>query len=1003
MPPRDDLPDAVEVDAPGGTVTLGVDDGWPGVYPTELVAESDEWGSVRLAFVLRRPPHTAYADLASGLPCRYYVRPVEGDAAELVWSGRLSAVPSSSTVDDFSMRVEAEGDQAELDDDSLVAAWVLADQSRWTDLRSAPVVDINTRDPVSTWLKHGPLTGGEVAAYARGATMMTVPSGTVVRAAEKVGVWLDARKWLSFQQVFVEWFAIYTNPATLGDASGFFDLVIAGCPDPHFVGSTRREYWRAHVQDGPGDATGLGWHGSHLAAELVGVAPMPYLGIFLEYTPPPPPPPPDPRVVERLVATHATGPLTLTASDLAVGDYIVAVVVAEGANGPTNVVTPPDGTWVKHEGQAAANPYLAGRVELWRRAVGGTLLSGPNAGPSFTWTLNAGSNATVVMWVCRDVTGPASTSTSHALTFGTDTPGFSDANSHLVRLSGSSHGCVYVGGFVLTDYGGGSNPPAAPSVIEGVPANAGLPSGGGDISSSHAVQRTMGAYRLIADDDSSTSDNHGYTESTGGLGLDDYMHVEVGSATLGGVHFALPLLPRAPDPPPDPTRTTPCDVRVLLTQIKLAPDAELLTAEGASTIQPDRIIRDALLATRLAQDTALIETSSPDDSLEEYAADEPTTPRELCEAANAVPLWRLKVELDRRVSYRPRDTDPLVELPSSAGFGYEDAAGDSLSDQFNGSWISGRDALGRPVLSKRGTHDALTPTLVPIAEADVGGDHWALDALPDVAGALLGAAAITTTIVDSGTGALELQTTDPDDGEGVAVYYQRLGTAFAVGTEYRCRLRLRVDADCWTSGVQRYVRVAFYGGNFRLLTRETAVRPTVAGTWQTFDLAFVANHPEMAVYLVAGTRDHDAPQAVVWLDHLQLSRVVTTPLDERGARRTKVTSVSNALTPKLADRLNDALIRDAARPQFRGSAVVQGWQARLVADASPVHASSFLDRTGELVSLPDEPNPATGDLGRTPRIVGCSYDAASQTATVDYDNAPHSLDRLMTRLDRRQR
>lgn len=978
---RDDYFDAIEVDAPGGTHVLGAPESpYSGVFPEDVVADADEWGSKQLSFLLRRPALVFHADLAAGTLVRYYHG---GDgtpgSAELRWSGRVESTPDASDVEDGpQIRVECEGAQAELDDDAFVAAWLLVGQERWQDIKTASEVDRNTTDPLHTWMKHGPSSAGQVAKWSKSTTMLAIPEGSKLYGYQKTGVLLDARRWPSMQQLYVAWHRI---AATLAPNTAGLDLVVCGSPSPHFVGSTRVEYWRASLAS-------LAFQGEHRIDPTGDVRPMPYVGVFLELVPP--------AVTVSGVLDRAGAMTNIDNGAQVIGvgfdvggggartdDVFVVVLGYQGNDAGNPVPTPPPGQgWTligqdanpwQDSGGGSHQPYYGGRMAVFaKRAAAGF------TGDGDVWSWVGGDGAGLTSYqlsVYRNVV-PSVAGISVSFGHGVDTV----AVAHTAQREGS----VYLQAAVNTTLNG----PFSSSVAVGAAwADRGGASGlGADI-----VQLTVKTW-----DDTAVGSHHTGDAITLAATFAPY------TSTVGSGVAAIIEVPRQVDPSDvdlDAAVTFVTEARVLLTALKLAPDAAMLGSDGTSSVPPDRLVVDALRhAPRLDQDASLI--GSPGGSLEEYAIDTPLTPREVIDAARALNGWQARVTLDRKLEFRAYPADPVVELPSDRGWALEDAAGDALADTWNGSWVVGSDPGGRPVLSKMGTAGALPPVELTVAMSDVEGVGWEFDGDAD-GRALLGSADYVSDNAVSGQ-AIRLQTTAPygSDGEGTVVWTQRLGGAFQVGSEYLLKLALRAADTLWTDSQHLLVRLVLYGRNMRLLSREVTVQLDVASTYRTVVVPFVAVDPRMDLYVVAGARGvTGAARDVLWLDHLQLTRVATTPLDAAGVRRTKVLQATNVVTPLLADQLNDALLVDTARPQFRGSIRVQGWTVRLVGAGASVHASSLLDRCGERMRLMLLPDPQTGVSPRVARLVAVSYDAAEQAATLTFDNAPHAQERVAARVD----
>jgi hypothetical protein len=978
---RDDYLDAIEVDGPTGTHVLGApEDAWSGVFPEDVVAEADEWGSSTLSFLLRRPALLHHPDLAAGTLVRYYQGGdgTEG-SAQLRWSGRIESTPDASDVEDGpQIRVECEGAQAELDDDAFVAAWLVVDQARWQDLKTASEVDRNTTDPLRTWMKHGPAPAGQVAKWGRSATMLSIPEASKLYGYQKTGVMLDARRWPSMQQLYLAW---HRAVPTLAPAGTGLDLVVCGSPSPHFVASTRVEYWRAHLAD-------LAYEGEHRIDPAGDVKPMPYVGVFLELVPPTTTgtvalPVPGAGVAQVYEA-HSDAYLNTLVVTVPPGNddgastlLVCASAVDQQGGTPTTVqitnANAAAGSGPSSASQRLSTTYVLLRVKRSTDRQVTVKLS--TASRTARWAVKVIELRGLKLGAGGDITTGA----------GGD---YGGQNLVLPAVSGgtSAAGARWFAFATYTHQPEGT--PVTPAVAVG-DADGWTAQGGEAASDAAPAQLRVAAWVDLATHAAGVRPVLDVTMDAP-VGPTDSTIIMVGALVPDDAQF-----PQVPNLDAAVTLTT--EARLLLTALKLAPDTEMLSSGGVSSVPPDRLVRDALRhAPRLDQDELLI--GSPGGSLEEYAIDTPLTPREVIDAARAINGWQARVTLDRHLEFRAYPAAPVVELPAGASYALEDAASDALGDTWNGSWVVGQDALGHPVLSKMGTAGAFAPVELTVDEAEVDGVGWAFEGDAD-GRALLGVADYVSDHAVAGQ-ALRLQASTPSgaDGEGAVVWTQRLGGAFAVGSEYLLKLQLRAADTLWTDGQHLYLRLVLYGRNMRLLSREVTVQLDVAATYRSVVVPFVAVDPRMDLYVVAGARGvTGAALDVLWLDSIQMTRVATTPLDAAGLRRTKVLQAQSAITPVLADQLNDALLIDTARPQFRGSVRVQGWELQVAADGTPVHASSMLDRVGERVRLALLPDPETGVSPRVPRLVAVSYDAAEQAATLTFDNAPHAEDRLAAR------
>lgn len=102
-----------------------------GIIPENVELRSDQWGSSRATFDLRRNPKEFWPDIGAFTPVEIEI----GGAR--VWSGRVSETPVRDSTDSV-ISVQCEGWQAHLDDDIYERIYVQTNLTEWKDARSAP-------------------------------------------------------------------------------------------------------------------------------------------------------------------------------------------------------------------------------------------------------------------------------------------------------------------------------------------------------------------------------------------------------------------------------------------------------------------------------------------------------------------------------------------------------------------------------------------------------------------------------------------------------------------------------------------------------------------------------------------------------------------------------------------------------------------------------------------------------------------------------------------------
>lgn len=982
-------PGRLEVDlADGTTETLGVSR-WPGVMPEGVQAEDDEHGPSTLTFTIKRTPTQAWPDLQGGNPIRYY-RTWSG-AETCVWRGRIRETPEASDPTTFDVTVTCDGEQVKLDDDNHVGAWIVSHFDAWSDLRNAPVIDLNVNDPIDTWDAEGPLGAGSVAIQAgsKGGISLGVPQGTPVRGYQKIGVWLDASKYPNLQQFFVE---LYTSLG-VGISSVPYNLVVCGSHSPHFLVSSRVNYY-----SGPLDA--LDAHELLRIDAGLGVAPMPYIGIFLEHVPTivtttGPLPPLDPAIVQVFdfhedAQAHS---VTFTVPDSGHNDGRATLLVCCALIDQQGVAVGPQITSAvdSSPGWSQAGQRLS--TSAWGVRV--------HAAADRTITLHCYDAAATGRWAVKvvEIVGakPSGLDADNTSGYGGSYGGQTLAIAAHASGSGTPNYTAFLMVGAYTHQPAGSS--RTPAAISGGDAHGWTPAGSESGSDAGVA---YGGVMVWSDFNS-----HAAGVAPGATATFDAPAGPADATFLGIVPLVVPDDPQSATtsaPDMDTADTTTKALRVLLASVKLAYSHDYLDNEGVSTLQVGDVVKDAVTLTPgLAQDVSQVNDTSGH-LLESYVADQPTTPRQMIDGANAVLRWRWRVRQDGLLGFAPFPTTPSFQVGDWDGVTFNDAAGSGIADVYNAVYLTGQDALGREVQTKRGV--AGLPglagyALADVAEADVhgpgpGAPWWDMSLPPPAGwyGALLGAVEW-----DASTASLQATSTTPWDGEGVSVFHVKLGEGFTPGVEYVAYVTLEMSDALWTDGVQSMVTCRVYGGNYRYRAARYDVQAAAGdNTPNTYAVAFIANSSWMGLHLVAGVKSAASSGVQTFkLRGVTMKRVSASPLDAHGIRRSQVVTVQNPLTRALGDKVADAFLVDVARSQLRGSISVTGWAARDMTGAA-IPAASLLGRAGDLVRLTNRIDPVTGTLGRNARVIGVQYADASDTATIQLDNTRTRLDVLQARM-----
>lgn len=166
-----------------------------GVFPSDVVYESDQWGSLAASFNLRRDPRAFWPDITAFTPIEIYV------AGTLVWSGRVKETPSQ--VAQRVMNVQCEGWQFHLDDDIYQRTYVHADLTAWKDAHSVLAQDL------TIYTQAGSVTAGA------GAIVLGWSNGTILGSNQAAGVTLDLGPGNTAESIVVDFQGV-TGPANSG-------------------------------------------------------------------------------------------------------------------------------------------------------------------------------------------------------------------------------------------------------------------------------------------------------------------------------------------------------------------------------------------------------------------------------------------------------------------------------------------------------------------------------------------------------------------------------------------------------------------------------------------------------------------------------------------------------------------------------------------------------------------------------------------------------------------
>jgi hypothetical protein len=170
-----------------------------GIIPENVELRSDQWGSSRATFDLRRNPKEFWPDIGAFTPVEIEI----GGAS--VWSGRVSETPVRDSTDSV-ISVQCEGWQAHLDDDIYERIYVQTNLTEWKDARSAPGATLTT------------LVAAPQVQVGDGVLSLTYQNGTA--AVGKAAAILDLGPNSTAARVVIDW-SLTAGAATRSLSFGF--------------------------------------------------------------------------------------------------------------------------------------------------------------------------------------------------------------------------------------------------------------------------------------------------------------------------------------------------------------------------------------------------------------------------------------------------------------------------------------------------------------------------------------------------------------------------------------------------------------------------------------------------------------------------------------------------------------------------------------------------------------------------------------------------------------
>jgi hypothetical protein len=416
---------------------------------------------------------------------------------------------------------------------------------------------------------------------------------------------------------------------------------------------------------------------------------------------------------------------------------------------------------------------------------------------------------------------------------------------------------------------------------------------------------------------------------------------------------------------------------------------------NASILTADMVIEDVLdeATLLLSTDRSGIDTGTW--PIDEFAPGEARSAREMILAANAYENFETKVDVERRLLFRPRASAPVFEIGERSGAEFEDASANSGEEIYNRVLVqgSGPDGVGMTVERTSSTavaspsyrRDAVTPQFTnPSFDTDTS--DWATT---------LGAPFVTATLARN-TGTFDTTPASglatPTGSLGGQVYTETWTEDLVPGTGYRVIVGLRAVAanPSVTIDINHFGESSSLGGSE---IARTVVPDASMSTSQfnSFTIDFVASS--------AANRLSISMVGAIYIDSIEVQRAIVTLVDRRGFLRTKVLPVKASLTEAAGERLGDLYLEGRLSTPFKGAfrAVGQGGVRRVIGGAT-VHPGWLLRETGQLVRCSHRVDPDTGNWGRDGEIDTVAYNHDALTADVSLDENRAGFEVLLERL-----
>lgn len=419
-------------------------------------------------------------------------------------------------------------------------------------------------------------------------------------------------------------------------------------------------------------------------------------------------------------------------------------------------------------------------------------------------------------------------------------------------------------------------------------------------------------------------------------------------------------------------------------------------AGNASILGSEQVVKDSLVsATKLLSSDLSEVKNGQFAGIPEFVMGGHQPPREVIAAVNAYENYETKVDIEKRLLFRPRVTSPIYEIGEWSGAEFQDTSANSGQEIINKVIAEGNGPAGDALSIVRYAAqlpnteiESTTDIFFPNPSFDVDLGSWV---------AVNGSASRDTTLYHSFPASMRNLSNLTTSGGNLnnATWDGYLHTSctgpglFQKGRTYIVRFRLQS-----TSGYSNFIR-------FGRVNEDTVTKifyPTAGSGFTTFDLAWVpkADYSSSQVRFSYGTFGGITSSHI---DSIQLFQSAATLIDRRKFMRARALPIQNAITEASGTRIADLYLQDKATIPFTGSFRATGaGGVRRVLGGQSVHPAYLLAETGQMVRATHVIDPDTGGLGRDARIVNVSYSDNDMTSDVSLSNNRGSFEALLSRL-----